>query len=374
MGFRFRLATVTALALASLAPEARAQISKDEYATRRAALAEKVADGLVVAFGGVTPISDFGPFHQLAAFRYLTGYEFADAVFVMAVKGGRGRGVLFVNETETRRSLYYGQEPDSVAVEASLGLPSLPIGRLRATVDSLLRAGAAPIWEVRDFAAADFAAQDSLTRGGQFVRALAAAHPGLQVKNAHPILNRLRATKSEAELALIRKAAEITSEGHAEAMRQLVTGMHEYDVQAIVESSFRRQGAERPAYGSIVGSGPLSLQLHYMKDRRAMQPGEVVVIDAGAEYDGYAADVTRTLPVDGVYTREQRQIYQLVRDAQAAAERNSRAGKSFRGALDSSVAVRAEGLAKLGLIESPGATFDPPWRVDCARRRNSVSR
>jgi len=367
MGFRFRLATATTLTLVGLAGAGHAQITREEYTARRSALAEKVGDGLVIAFGGVTPTTDFGPFYQLAAFRYLTGYEYADAVFVMPVKRGRGTGVLFVKETETRRSLYYGQEPDSAAVQASLGLPTRPIGQLRAAVDSLIAASHAPIWDVRDFAAADFAAQDSLTRGGQFVRGLARAHPGLEVKDAHTILNRLRATKSEAELALLRKAAEISAEGHTDAMRQIGNGMHEYDVQAIVEASFRRNGAERPAYGSIVGSGPLSLQLHYMKDRRAIQPGEVVVIDAGAEYQGYAADVTRTLPVDGVYSREQRQIYQLVRDAQAAAERNSKAGMSFRGALDSSIVVRAEGLARLGLIESPTATFDPPWQVDCGR-------
>jgi Xaa-Pro aminopeptidase len=164
---------------------------------------------------------------------------------------------------------------------------------------------------------------------------------------------------------LIRKAAAISAEGHTELMRRIENGMHEYDLQAIIEYSFRRAGAERPAYGSIVGSGPLTLQLHYMKDRRAMQPGEVVVVDAGAEYQGYAADVTRTLPVSGRYSPEQRAIYQLVRDAQAAAERNSRAGMSRQAALDSSIVVRAKGLAALGLIESPDATLDLPWQATC---------
>jgi Xaa-Pro aminopeptidase len=223
------------------------------------------------------------------------------------------------------------------------------------------------VWELRDFAAADFAEEDSLTRGGQFVQALAARHAGLAVKDAHAILNQLRARKSEAELALIRKAAEISANGHAELMRKIGPGMHEYDLQAIIEHSFRRAGSERPAYGAIVGSGPKSLELHYMKDRRAMQPGEVVVIDAGAEYDGYTADVTRTLPVSGSYTPEQRAIYQLVREAQAAAERNSKAGMSIRAAADSSLAVRARGLAALGLVESADALYDPPWQVDCQR-------
>jgi Xaa-Pro aminopeptidase len=150
-------------------------------------------------------------------------------------------------------------------------------------------------------------------------------------------------------------------------MRRIEPGMHEYDLQAIVEYAFRRGGAERPAYGSIVGAGPNGTQLHYMKDRREIKAGEVVVIDAAGEYDGYAADVTRTIPVSGTYSREQRALYQVVRDGQAAAERNSKPGLSIQAAQDSSLDVRAKGLAALGLIESATATFDPPWPVDCAK-------
>jgi Xaa-Pro aminopeptidase len=97
-----------------------------------------------------------------------------------------------------------------------------------------------------------------------------------------------------------------------------------------------------------------------------MKPGEVVVIDAATEYDGYATDITRTLPVSGFYTPDQKALYQVVRDGQAAAERNSKPGLSIRAAQDSSLDVRARGLAALGLIESASATFDPPWPADCA--------
>jgi Xaa-Pro aminopeptidase len=108
-----------------------------------------------------------------------------------------------------------------------------------------------------------------------------------------------------------------------------------------------------------------------MKDRGAAKPGDLVVIDAATEFEGYAADVTRTIPVSGKYTPEQRAIYQIVRDAQAAAERNSKPGMSAQAAQDSSVAVRIRGLAALGLVESAEATFDPPWRADCVQRPNS---
>jgi Xaa-Pro aminopeptidase len=146
---------------------------------------------------------------------------------------------------------------------------------------------------------------------------------------------------------------------------------HEYELQAVLEYTFKRLGAERPAYGSIVGSGANGTQLHYMKDTGPAAPGDLVVMDAAAEYRGYAADITRTIPVSGVFTPAQRQIYQLVRDAQAAAERNSKPGMLASAAQDSSVAVRARGLAALGLIESIDATYDPPGNVNCARQTES---
>ncbi len=142
---------------------------------------------------------------------------------------------------------------------------------------------------------------------------------------------------------------------------------HEYELRAALEFTFTRLGAERPAYGSIVGSGVNGTQLHYMKDTAPAKPGEVVVIDAAAEYHGYAADITRTIPVSGTYTPEQKAIYQLVLDAQLAAERNSKAGMLASAAQDSSFELRARGLAALGLIESADALFDPPWQADCTR-------
>jgi len=361
---RLALLSFSALALTGL--PLQAQIGAAEYAARRDSLAARIDSGVVIAFGGRTPVADVGPFYQVPAFRYLTGYEYADAALIMVVRGGRGAGMLFVHRTAPRRSLYYGIEPDSADLARELGLPSRPAEDLAPAADSLAALGL-PFYTLRDFAAADFAQADSLTRGGAFMSALAGRHRGLAVRDAHPILDRLRARKSPAELALIRKAAEVSAEGHHALMRGIAEGMHEYDLQAIVESAFLREGAERPAYGSIVGSGPNGTLLHYMKNRRALRPGELVVIDAGAEYRGYTADITRTLPVSGTFTPEQRALYQIVRDAEAAAERNSGPGMSIQAAQDSSVDVRARGLARLGLIESAEATFDPPWPADCVR-------
>ena len=369
----FRAGVLLAAAITRGVP-ATAQIAAPEYAARRDSLAARIDSGgkggIVVAFGGRTPVSDFGPFFQVPAFHYLTGYDYADAALVMVVRGGRSQATLFVTRSNPRRSLYYGIEPDSADLARDLGLPSRSAEDLIPVLDSLAATGL-PFYALRDFEDADFARLDSLTRGGQVMRALAARHPGLDVRDGAPIVDRLRARKSGPELALLRRAAEISVAGHRAAMRAIAPGMHEYDLQAEVEAAFRHLGSERPAYGSIVGSGPNGTQLHYMKDRRELRAGEVVVIDAGAEYGGYAADVTRTLPVSGTFTPDQRAVYQIVRDAQAAAERNSGPGKSVQAAQDSSVDVRARGLARLGLIESPEAAFDPPWPADCDKQPRS---
>jgi Xaa-Pro aminopeptidase len=352
------------LALAG-AHVAAAQIPQREFTTRRDSLAKRIDSGVVVAFGGRTPVTDFGPFHQIPAFHYLTNFDEPDAAFVMLVRRGVGMPMLFVTPADPRSAFYYGWRPDSAAVRRTLGITARPFASLATVVDSLAGLGL-PLYALNDFEDADFARTDSLTRGQVFVRGVAQRHAGVVVKDAHGMVNELRAKKSAAEIALLRRAAEISSEGHRAAMLAPVP-QHEYEIQAVLEYNFTRLGGTRPAYGSIVGSGQNGTQLHYMKDRGVTKPGDLIVIDAAAEYEGYAADITRTIPVSGTFTPEQRKMYQLVRDAQAAAERNSTPGKSAAAAQDSSVAVRLRGLAALGLVESEDATFDPPWQANCER-------
>ena len=359
---RTGLATVV---LAAALQPARAQIPAAEFSARRDSLAARVGNGVVVAFGGRTPVTDFGPFHQLPAFHYLTNFHEPDAAMVMVVRGGRGTTTLFLTPVGARSAFYYGRRPDSATVVRTLGMAARSFSALDRVVDSLAGSGL-PFLHLADFAAADFARQDSLTRGRQFMRSVAARHR-LVVRDAHEVVDRLRARKSPAEMALIRRAVAITSEGHRAAMT-VAEPTKEYELQAALEHAFLRLGGARPAYGSIVGGGVRGTELHYMRDRGDVKPGDVVVMDAGTEYEGYAADVTRTIPVSGRYTAEQRALYQLVLDAQKAAERNSGPGMSAVAAQDSSVEIRARGLAALGLVESVDASFDPPWPADCARQ------
>ena len=346
-----------------------AQIPAAEYSARRDSLAARIKDGVVVAFGGRTPVTDFGPFYQLPAFHYLTGFDEPDAAFVMVTRGGHATSTIFITPVDPRSAFYYGRRPDSATVVRTMSMNARAFSALDHVVDSLASAGL-PLYALPDYADADFAAKDSLTRGQQFVRGIAARHAGLAVRNAHALVDELRARKSPAELALLRKAAEISSEGHRAAMT-MAEPTREYEIQAALEYAFMRLGGARPSYGSIVGGGVHGTQLHYMRDRGDVKPGDIVVMDAATEYEGYAADITRSIPVSGTYTAAQRDIYQLVLDAQLAAERNSKPGMLAAAATDSSIDIRARGLARLGLIEGVDAQIDMPWRTDCVQSPRS---
>jgi Xaa-Pro aminopeptidase len=354
---------VAAALIALGASSVTAQIPAAEYAARRDSVAARVGDGVVVAFGGRTPVTDFGPFFQLPAFHYLTNFDEPDAAFVMVARGGKATSTLFITPAGARSAFYYGRRPDSAAVVRDWGMGARSFSALDKYVDSLA-AKNPTIYVVTDFGDADFASQDSLTRGRSFMKSIAARHPSVTVRDGHGMVDEIRARKSPAELALLRKAAEISSQGHIEAM-SVAQPTKEYEIQAALEYAFMRLGGARPSYGSIVGGGVHGTQLHYMRDRGDVRPGDVVVMDAATEYEGYAADITRTIPVSGRYTPEQKQIYQLVLDAQKAAERNSKPGMLAAAATDSSFDVRAKGLAALGLVESENAELDMPWPTNC---------
>ncbi|MEO7996048.1 MAG: aminopeptidase P family protein [Gemmatimonadaceae bacterium] len=359
-------AGLLAIGLASTASTALAQIPAGEYAMRRDSLAARIDSGVVIAFGGRTLVHDFSTFFQLPAFHYLTNLDEPDAALVMVVRNKKPQSTLFLTPLDGRTAFYYGQRVDSTNSEKRFGIRGRSFSALNSVLDSLAKSGL-PFYNVPDVEDLDFSRADSLTRGQEAVKALSKAHPTLAMKSAMPLILNLRARKSVAEMALIKKAAEISAEGHRAAMLT-ANPLHEFELRAALEYEFTRRGAERPAYGSIVGAGINGTQLHYMKDSDPVKPGDLVVMDAAAEYRGYAADITRTIPVSGTFTKEQKQIYQLVRDAQSTAERNSKAGMSIKAATDSSVMVRAKGLAALGLIESEDASFDPPWTVNCAQQ------
>lgn len=164
------------------------------------------------------------------------------------------------------------------------------------------------------------------------------------------ILAGLRLRKTADDVALARRAAAISAAGHVAAMRAVKPGMFEYELEAEVEYVFKKSGSPAPAYTSIVGSGENACILHYHDNDRQMRDGELVLVDAGAEWDGFSGDITRTFPVNGRFTRAQAEIYQLVHDAQQAAIDQVRPGACFQSVHDTALRVLTQGLIRLGFL------------------------
>jgi Xaa-Pro aminopeptidase len=325
-----------------------AQITIGEYATRRAALAATMPNDALLVLGAPEPAEDYLSFEQIPSFAYLTGVNEPDAALLL-VK--HGPGMLFVEPKDPAQEAWSGARVGAAGATRLTGLTARPRADLEDVLDSLVR--------------------DSTTLGvvapANDVAALVRAHPHATVVDATRLIDRLRGTKSAAELDLLARAAAITSDGERAALAVVAPGVNEYEVQARIEYTFRSEGADRPSFASTVGSGPNATILHYNVDNRAMQSGDLVVMDVGASYRGYAGDVTRTAPVNGRYTTEQRAIYQVVRDAQAAAERQATLDAPARRMSDSATAVLAAGLARLGLIESADATYECGTDRVCAQ-------
>ena len=333
------------------------QFTAAEYAQRRTALLAQIPEGVVVALGAHEPPQDYLSFYQSPSFNYLTGLLEPDAALVM-VKSARGvASTLFVEPRVPAREVWVGARLGVDAAHQRTGLLVRDNGELSRVLDSLATTGLT-MYAVGDFPGDEGGSQGSLTPDQQLIAGLRKRYPSLVVKNATHYVEQLRGSKSAGELALIRQAAAITAHAERDAMQALEPGMNEFEIQALVEYVFRRNGADRPSFSSIIGSGPNATTLHYNLDDRFIERGDLVVMDIGASYKGYAADVTRTIPASAVYSPTQREVYQIVRDAQAAAERQAKVGAAAHLMSDSATAVLAAGLTRLGLIESPIATYD----------------
>ena len=340
--------------LAAAAPLA-AQIPEAEYARRREMLAGRTGDGVIIALGAPEPTHDYLPFFQSSPFLYLTGFREPEAALVMVKSGRTLTSTMYVPPRDPAREVWTGARLGAEGVAERTGMSARPFEELIPGLDSVLRSATSlhvvgELDPVSPFGTA--------TADAQLIASIRKRFPSLRVADATPAVLAMRGVKSPAELALIRKAADITVGAHQEAMALVAPGINEFEAQALIEYTFRRNGADRPGFASIVGSGPNSTTLHYNMNDRFMEAGDVVVIDIGAAYRGYTADITRTLPVSGTFTAAQREIYMIVRAAQAAAERQARPGVETARMNDSATAVIAAGLARLGLIESAGATYD----------------
>lgn len=339
-------------AAAGAAAPAAAPISNAQFAIRRESLAAALPNGVILALGAREPSEDYLSFYQTANFRYLTGVLEPNAALVGVKRAGQVTWTLFVEPRDPAREVWSGRLTGTEAAAATWGVTGRPIATLNAFLDSELAANDTLSVVI------ERGSPGNLSTDDQFVAAITGRKSGVTVNNASTHVGRLRAYKSAAEQALIKRAIDITVMAHAAVASVIRPDVNEYEADAMISYTFRRNGAERAGFANIVGSGPNSTTLHYNANNRVMRAGETVVIDIGASYEGYSADMTRTYPVSGTFTAEQKAVYQLVRDAQAAVERQVKIGTRWSAMRDTARVAVASGLARLGLIDSADATYD----------------
>ena len=346
-----------------LVPALLSAQSQQEFAARRTAVVAGMPDGALVALGAHEPAQDYLTFVQSPSFYYLTGFKEPDAALIVVKQGGRVvSSTMFVQPRLPSREVWTGSRLGVEGIGKLTGMRGRSVEDLPKVLDSLASVGVAMsvVGDLGDGSGGNGAAAllAAHTPDRQIFERLRATHTGLKVTPFNDAVERARGRKSAAEQRYIRQAVDITVLAQREAMAAIEPGMNEFEIQSLIEYTFRRNGADRPSFSTIVGSGPNSTTLHYNADDRFIEPNDVIVMDIGASYKGYAADVTRTVPASGKFSPQQRAVYEIVRAAQAAAERQAKLGANARLMTDSSSAVLAAGLAKLGLIESPGATYD----------------
>src|SRR5580704_10154069 len=286
-------------------------------------------------------------YRQDSDFFYLTGFDEPESVLVL--DGVERKTTLFVRPRDREREIWDGHRAGVDGAKESYGVDqAFPVSEIDEKLPSLLqdrrriycRLGWNRRFDDRLLAAVD------RVRARQRVGVVAPTElvdPGV-------VLHEMRLRKSSSEIETMRAAAHITREAHELAMARARPGMREYEIEALLLDTFRRRGSERPAYGSIVGSGPNACVLHYRKNDRQIEPGDLLLIDAGCEYGYYASDVTRTFPVGREFSREQQAIYELVLEAQLEAIAASRVGTTLDAIHARSVEVVTQGLVRLGLL------------------------
>ncbi len=348
----FAIQSITALIVLTSAITLPAQDTPGEvYQARRQKVIEALKPGSVAIFRAAPVVHRNGDvdyeYRQDSNFYYLTGFEEPESALLLFREKRRVPGlekpvseVLFLRERNPAMEIWTGYRlgvkaaPESLRVEAAL-----PITTFETVMDSLTA-------QVKTFYVRQSVARTlpGLYRDGRRVR-------GKRIKSPSSILNLMRLHKDEHELRLLQKAIDITAQAHVEVMRAAKPGMYEYELEALLEYVFKRMGSERQGFPSIVGSGPNSCILHYQSNRRRIRPGELVVIDIGAEYGMYTADITRTIPIDGTFSPEQRNIYQLVLAAQDSGIAAARVGNSFRALHNTAVRVIVRGMIELGFLD-----------------------
>jgi Xaa-Pro aminopeptidase len=299
-------------------------------------------------------------YHQDPDFYYLTGLREPHAMLFVfkedyALRDSLTKEIIFVQDRDGEKEIWTGRRYGKEGVEKMLGLETVLINRdfadLEITFEGIERVYHHPMQSDMRDNKREKGDLYSLYRHFKRRANAIAKNDAINERRLRSIMESLREIKTEEEMVLLKKAITITCEAQRELMKALEPGMTEYESEAIIEYVFKKNGAEYPGFPSILGGGENSCILHYTSNRKRLDSNHLLVTDVGAEYHGYTADVTRTLPVNGKFSDEQRQLYELVLAAQNAGIKAAQKGNKFWDPHDAATRVIQKGLLELGIIK-----------------------
>ncbi|NEO70348.1 aminopeptidase P N-terminal domain-containing protein [Moorena sp. SIO3H5] len=327
-------------------------IPQIEYKERREQLMSKIGNGTAIFRSAPVAVMHNDVeynFRQDSDFFYLTGFNEPQAVIVLAPHHEEHRFVLFVQPKEPEKEVWTGYRTGVEAAKELFGADeTYPITELDEKLPQYLEKADRIYYHL----GRDKRFNDTILKHWQRLMRLYPKNGTgpMALESTNLILYGMRRVKSTTELKLMGQAVEISVDAHNHAMAFTQPGRYEYEVQAELEHDFRRRGAIGPAYPSIVASGANSCVLHYTENNRQMQEGDLLLIDAGCCYGYYNADITRTFPVGGKFTPEQKILYELVLKAQLNAIAQVKPGNPYNQFHDTAVKILVEGLIDLGLL------------------------
>jgi Xaa-Pro aminopeptidase len=329
-------------------------IKPSDYAQRRKKLMRRIGRKGIVILPSAREVYRNGDaayaYRQHSDFYYLTGFEEPEAVLVLAPDRKEGEYILFNRERNPQEEVWDGPRAGQTgAVKHFHADQSFPISQFIQMLPALLAGRETIHYSLGMDDGFDKIMLDAVNQLRGRVRS--GMISPMTFADTTLFLHEMRLFKSDEEVAVMQKAIDVTGDAHVRAMRACKPGMYEYELEAEIMYEFLRQGVHHPAYTSIVGAGKNTCVLHYILNNQKISAEDLVLIDAGAEFENYAADITRTFPASGKFSGEQRAIYELVLAAQLAAIKKMKPGASWEAAQNVIVNIITQGLLDLKILK-----------------------
>jgi Xaa-Pro aminopeptidase len=289
-------------------------------------------------------------YRQNSDFFYLTGFEEPDAIAVIT-PGGDKKFTLFVRPRDPEREIWDGYRSGvEGAVRDYSADQAFPVSEFDDKLAEILD-GPTCLYYAFGNSSPEF--DQKIIRQLSLMRETnrKPLEPPAKIVDPSTIIHEMRVLKNHDEVEIMQRAADIAAEAHVEAMKAVRPGMKEYEVEALIEAVFRRHGSAGPSYTSIIGSGPNATVLHYITNMDTLRDNDLLLVDAGAEYKGYASDITRTFPINGKFTQAQREVYDLVLATQMSCIDMVRPGVRLEDLKTHSVEMLTAGMVRLGLLQ-----------------------